>query len=43
MSQVVITPCIGVAHVLGLRWWIEHEDTIDDVAYVYIYLGGIRV
>ena len=34
------TPCIGVAHALGLRWWIEHKDTIDDVAYVYIYLGG---
>ena len=40
MLWVVTTPCVGVACALGLQWWIEHEDTIDDVAYVYIYLGG---
>ena len=40
MLQVVTTPSVGVAHALGLQQWIEHEDTMDDVVYVYIYLGG---
>ena len=40
MMQVVTTPCVGVAHALDLQQWIEHEDSIDDVAYLYIYLGG---
>ena len=35
LSRVVTTPCVGVARALGLRRWIEHEDTIDDVVYVY--------
>ena len=40
MLQVVTTPSVGVAHALDLRQWIEHEDTMDGVVYVYIYLGG---
>ena len=39
MSWVVTTPSIEVAHALGLWKWIEHKDTMDDVVYVYIYLG----
>ena len=39
LSQVVTTPSVEVARALGLWQWIEHEDTMDDVVYVYIYLG----
>ena len=28
---------MGVAHALGLRWWIEHEDMVSDVDGIFIY------
>ena len=39
LSRVVTTPSVEVARALGLRRWIEHKDTMDDVVYIYIYLG----
>ena len=30
------TPSVGVAHALGLRQCIEHENTMDDVVDVFI-------
>ena len=37
----VTTPSIGVAHALGLRQWIEHENTMDDVVDIFIWDQGM--
>ena len=36
MLWVVTTPNIGVACALGLRWWIEYENTMDVAVEIFI-------
>ena len=35
--RFITTPSVGVARALGLRRWIEYEDTISDVDRIFIY------